>query len=498
MEIEIAIKKLVDYVEDNFHKNIDSYEIESITGIKYNKFSLIFKQVCGIKLKKYTKSRCLTKMIIEIKNNKKTIYKSNLSPYPNHIVFSEAFKKEFGIPPGKFLDIQREELLCEKLNLEILFKKYKKNEVLQDELLKEYLGHKICALNYLLSLNAYSITNLDENFGHPLGLGYKLLNRRYLDGERELISTKSMSVDRYMEEINILAKYYDINTYLVFPQIHEWGILSNRKYFLVKRQLINRLMNNCDLTSILQVNKLKTIFLHFTNMNKLSAISEIEEVMKYKYYYENNEKHLLDKIDRLILKSVCLQDIGIKKYETIDNLIQSMKMELDFQKEVIKKKIIKLLKEGLLYLDECIYVDYENDLEEEFAKEKKELLKEVKIKEKTFLNLLKKIKKYIVSITVDGESTKVKYNYKAIKFIDDEKITNISYGFRYKDEKFECSGNIYLGLKTNNEYVELHFSLSDNWLSKFDRKVKDDFKKKIMDVVRLINKGSKDEEQNIN
>ena len=439
-------------------------------------------------MKKYTKSRCLTKIIIEIKNNNNTIYKSNLSPYPSHIVFNEAFKKEFGMPPGRYLDIQREGVLCEKLNLEIIFDQYKKDEALLDELIKEYLGHKICALNYLLNLNAYSITNLDENFSHELGIGYKLLNRRYLDEEREFISAKSMGVNRYMEEIKILAKYYDINTYLMFPQINEWEILSNRKYFLVKRQLINKLIDNCDISSILETSKLKTIFLHFVYMNKLSAISASKEIMNYKYYYKGDEKHALDKIERLILKCICLQDIGLAKYSKINDLIRIMKMELYFEEKVVKKKIIKLIKEGLLYLDENIDMYYENDLEREFAKENKKQLKEVEMQEKNFLRMLKKIKKYIISVNIDGETTKVKYNYKAIKFINDEKTTKISYGFRYKHENAEGSCNIYTGLCENNEYVELQFNLFDKNCCELDEKIKDDFKKKILDVVKVINK----------
>lgn len=494
MEMEKAIIKFVEYLEKNFHKGINSYEIADITKVSYTKFSSIFKQIFGMKLKKYIKRRCLTKIIIEIKENKESMDSDNVLPYSSHQAFSEAFKNEFYIPPRKLLDIQKESMLCEKLNVDVLFNRYKENEVILDEVIKEYLGHKNRALNYLLSLNAYSITSFDENFSHPLGISYKALNRRYLDEEREWISLKSMSVDRYIEEIYILNKYYDMNTCLVFPPIHEWQILFNRKYYLVKRQLIDKLINNCCLSDILKVSKLKTIFVHFTNMNKLSAVSEIEEIVKYKYYYKDNEKCTLDKIERIILKYICLQDIGIKRYEEMDDLIRNMKMELDFDEAVVEKKIQRLIKSGLLYLLESDDIDYERELEKTFNKADKERLKEIEKQEKIFLKLLRKIKRYIISISVDRGITKVRYNYKALRYMNDKNIKNITYGFRYKNEKVEASYNIYIGLIKNDKYLEMKFNLSDkNWCD-LEGKVKEDLKKKIFEIMRLIDKELVDEE----
>lgn len=503
MKIEESITALVNYIENNFHEYIDTNKIEKITGMNYKKFSSMFKKICDINVKTYTKGRILTKIILEIKGKNINIAKANLQPYPSQNSFHEAFKNEFGITPGRFLVISCENKLYEKLDVDLLYSKYKKNNRVLNELINEYYGRKRCALNYLLSLNAYSITALDENFTHPLGLGYKLLNKRYTDEEGEFLSAKSLSVNRYIEEIEILEKFYDLNKYITFPQIHEWEMLVRRKYYLVNRQIVSKLMENIDydtLKQILQVSRLKTIFLHFEGINKLSAISKSEEIMKYTYYYENKKKHNLDYADRIILKNICLQDIGINKYSNIDDFINSIEKYGCFEKEIIEKKIIKLIKNGLLYLDGSEYVDkiYENKLTKEFDKLDKERVKEIEKQEKNFINILKKIKKNIASISIERELTKVRYNYKAIKSISDIQNTDFIYQFRYKDENTHCIYNICVGSEIGNDHIELHFNLHNKERSKLKGKIKEEFDKKIISILNLINKEVKYEGYNNN
>lgn len=491
MKIKESITALVNYIEDNFHEYIDTTKIEKITGMNYKNFSSMFKKICDINVKAYTKGRILTKIILEIKERNINIAKADLQPYPTQNSFHEAFKNEFGITPGRFLIISCENKLYEKLDVDLLYSKYKKNNRVLNELINEYYGIKTCALNYLLSLNAYSITCLDENFTHPLGLGYKLLNKRYTDEEGEFLSTKSLSVNRYIEEIEILEKFYDLNKYITFPEIHEWEMLSRRKYYLVNRQIVSNLMENIrydTLKQILQVSKLKTVFLHFVNINKLSAISKSEEIMKYTYYYENGKKHNLDYADRIILKNIYLQDIGINKYSNIDDFINSIEKYGLFEKEIIEKKIIKLIKNGLLYLDGSEYVDkiYENRVTKEFDKLDKERVKEIEKKEKIFINVLKKIKKNITGIVIERKLTKVRYNYKVFKNVPDLKNTSFTYQFIYKDEHIHCVYNICVGSVFSNDYMEIHFNLYNEERSHLKGKVKEQFDKKIISILNLI------------
>lgn len=481
------IKDFIYKFEKKYVEGVGKYEIEEMTGINYSKFSLNFKKICGMKLEKYITKRCLTKIILKIKEDNITMDYDNVMPYSSPQAFSQAFVNQFGISPRKLLETERECLLCEMIDIDKLYDKYIENTRIVKELVNEYYGVKKSALNYLLSLNSYSISYFDENFSHPLGIKYMILNKRYNDEIGNLISSESMSVDRYLEEIQILNKYYDINTCLSFPPVVGKESLFARKYFLVDRQLIDMLTNGKRIQSILKVNELETIFQEFRYIDKFLAINKIEEIMQYKYYFLGGEKYTLDKLDRLILKHICLQDIGIKEYNNLEKLIEGMKFELEFDVQTVEKKIIKLLKRGLLYLNESDNLDLEIAINKINDKEYKEMIKLNEQEGKVFLNYLRKIKKHIVVVYTESDITKVKYSYKAIKYIDGE-FRGIGYRFIFKDKGRKGIYNIYSGYYVGSDYVELYFNLSSRKVIDENDEIKQGFIKKTSAIRELINK----------
>lgn len=488
--MENAINKFVEYYEERYKEGIERYKIEEVTGVSYNKFSSIFKEVAGIKLKTYMKRRALTKIVNDIKENNE-VFMNNVLPYSTPQAFSEAFKSEFHISPRRFLDIKNEIVLCEKIDVRTLYSEYEENQLILNDLIEEYLGYKKRALNFLLSLNAYSITTWDENFSHELGLGYKLLNRRFIDEEGGGIFTyRSISVDRYLDEAKILPVYYDLQTYITFPTVSQYSLFSERKYFIVKRQIINKLISNCDIKTMINISNLKTIFLHFKNMTKFRALEEIEKIMLFNYYYQNGKKVSLNKLERLSLKYISLQDIGIKKYNNINDLINNLQKETKIDVKTLNKTILKLIKSGLLYLDEIDHLDYEKKMKEKMLQEYKQHIRIVEQEGKEFLKLLRKIKKYIIEIRKEGEVTKVKYSYKAIKLFKEIKD---GYSFAYMTKNVHGAVNIYTGSSMDSNYLELSFNLSYGKLDKFDKKVKDNFNKKIKELLKVICKEGQDE-----
>ncbi|MBU3181373.1 hypothetical protein [Clostridium psychrophilum] len=134
--------------------------------------------------------------------------------------------------------------------------------------MKEFIvnndGSRKNALNYILSLNPYSITLLDELFSHQLGLGYKLINRRYNDENGYRYIKNDVGVNRYLDEVNIVRDYYNFESYIEFPQ-ENVGVLGRRKFYTIKPQFIIWLDINNNLKNILEIKRLETIFVHLRN-----------------------------------------------------------------------------------------------------------------------------------------------------------------------------------------------------------------------------------------
>lgn len=111
---------------------------------------------------------------------------------------------------------------------------------------------------------------------------------------------------------------------------------------------------------------------------------------------------------------------------------------------------------------------------------------------------MKKIKKNITGIVIERELTKVRYNYKAFKNVPDLKNTNFTYQFRYKDENTHCVYNICVGSVFSNDYMEIHFKLYNEERSQLKGKIKEQFDKKIISILNLINKEVTNEGYNNN
>jgi len=477
-----AIEKITNYIEDNYHESINSYVIEDITGEKYSKISKEFKIMCNITLEQYVKQRRLTKIIEQIIDSKNTIIKNNILPYSSQSCFNEVFTDEYKVSPLKLIKNKDRSILCKKIDVEELVRENVRNKEMLKELIVNNNDSRRDALNYILSLNPYSITILDELFSHQLGLGYKLINRRYDDENGYGFIKNDVGVNRYLDEVNIVRDYYNFDSFIEFPQGNV-GFLGQRKYYAIKPQFIMWLDNNNNLKNILEIKRLETIFVHLRHCNRLAAIEEVDNILGEMYYYVGRKKYALDEVAVVVLKKIFLQDIGLCMYNTLEELCDEVRKEFIINEGEIEKKIIKLLRSSLL----CIKMYYKFDNIKSTFGRNKEVLKEIRLQEKNFLKLLIRIKKYITEVKVIGETTYVKYSSTAVKYHESGKYDPYNYSFAYENDSGCGMHNIFIGSTRNDDYLELEFHLVDTLQDALTKDERVMFKNKVMQVIKLIN-----------
>lgn len=102
-----VISEVVEYIESCIGESLQLSELSSRAGISDFHFNRMFKTVTGVTLKQYILGRKLTNAIEQLKSTNKSVIDIAMDlgfQYPE--VFSRAFKKQFGVSPVSFREMQ--------------------------------------------------------------------------------------------------------------------------------------------------------------------------------------------------------------------------------------------------------------------------------------------------------------------------------------------------------------------------------------------------------
>ena len=98
-EIDLAMQ----YINDNFNKDINLAMVSNHVSISYSYFSLIFKDRTGVSFTDYLKSVRIDKAKQLLKNTDKKVYEiAGLVGYENPKQFMKVFRKTTGISPSEY------------------------------------------------------------------------------------------------------------------------------------------------------------------------------------------------------------------------------------------------------------------------------------------------------------------------------------------------------------------------------------------------------------
>ena len=112
------IQKAIDYIEENLEDDIVLEDVASIAGFSLFHFHRIFQTMVGDSMKDYIRIRRLSNAAHELLNTKTKILDIAMKHrYESQESFSRAFKKVFGMTPGKYRKQTRHFILAEKMNL---------------------------------------------------------------------------------------------------------------------------------------------------------------------------------------------------------------------------------------------------------------------------------------------------------------------------------------------------------------------------------------------
>lgn len=271
------IKKIIEYIEQNYHEVLTLELIENITGNSVGYFRNEFSKIVRISLDKYRIRRSLTLIINEIKQNNSKIIEGNVLPWKNNRSFYEAFKKEFGVTPKEYMKDNNIKLQ-DKFNIDELIE--------EDRLIKSLVrkcGNYEKALIYLLKLPAYKTMGLryfcvkdDEELYEHLVWNY------YRSIEDEIYNDKV-----YKEHKRNIKKYYALDQVIEFHQntynfedddmkLNLFDGFMTASYFVVKRSLLLNLINLIDFEKFFRLIKfedIKTIW-HYEIISKKNNIED--------------------------------------------------------------------------------------------------------------------------------------------------------------------------------------------------------------------------------
>lgn len=118
MDYYSRIQDAVDYVEDNLTSKITIEDVSNIAYFSMYHFHRIFSAMVGSSVKDYIRMRRLTEAAYELINTEKRILDIALEyQFESQESFTRAFKKMYGITPGKYRQNKKHFVLIQKKRL---------------------------------------------------------------------------------------------------------------------------------------------------------------------------------------------------------------------------------------------------------------------------------------------------------------------------------------------------------------------------------------------
>lgn len=324
------IRKVVNYIDNNYHSIVDESIIKELTGVTLGHFRNEFKRISGMSLDKYRIRRQLTLIINEIKLSEKSIKGSNLNPWNDDNSFYVAFKKEFGISPSKYLN-----------SLDIgLQEKFDIDSMIEEDyiinLLKIEHGTYEESLIYLLKLPVYKNKGFNMLFVYEdkeqfykslIADYYNELNDKAYDME---------NIDRKFikKHLNELMMYYDLDVCIKFSINEEDDKLAfelfNNEYIVVKRNLILKLFKLIDSRK----------FFNLINVDEIKTIWHLGIIKETKFKEDNTvlipneltEQSILTFSQWQLVHEIILMENGVYNWKSFSDLKEHI--QYDYSKRI--------------------------------------------------------------------------------------------------------------------------------------------------------------------
>lgn len=250
MNINI-VKNLIEYIEENYHSNISNEVIEDITGKSSGYVRNEFKKIVNISVDEYRIRRQLTLIIQEMKNNNKKLNNSNLLPWNTENSFCKAFKSNFNEPPMQFIKNYNEYKLQPKFDIERFNDCYNRDTKTIEGLIRKF-DNKTNVLKYIFSLKPYKLNSIDSIFKFSGGdIKYFLIKARYAQEIKKKFFAGKVPKKFYNKHSKIIDKYYDTEKLISLKQFDEKDISLPQGYILVKKSIINRILEKVELDTVI-------------------------------------------------------------------------------------------------------------------------------------------------------------------------------------------------------------------------------------------------------
>jgi AraC family transcriptional regulator len=116
------LQNAINFIEDNLDKSFSLTDVSNSAFSSLSYFHRIFYFMTGYTLKEYIRKRRLSHSVYQLHSSKLSITEIAFNAgYETLESFTRAFKKNFGVNPRKFRELNQECVLFEKLDI---FKKY--------------------------------------------------------------------------------------------------------------------------------------------------------------------------------------------------------------------------------------------------------------------------------------------------------------------------------------------------------------------------------------
>ncbi len=100
-----AIKKAIDYINDNFNSKLSLEKIASNSFVSVNQLCRLFNKFCGTTVSKYIVSKRITEAKKLLSSGKSVTETAILCGFEDYANFIRVFKKHVGTTPGKYCGI---------------------------------------------------------------------------------------------------------------------------------------------------------------------------------------------------------------------------------------------------------------------------------------------------------------------------------------------------------------------------------------------------------
>lgn len=212
------------------------------------------------------------------------------------------------------------------------------------------LGSNNNALDFVLALEPYTLC--------PIHLTFLIFNLRmeieaYIKDRYEDISKED-----FTKMYKHIETYYDFEGKIIIPR--KDGL--EQRYRIAKRSLVYDLLESTNNYFTYSISRLRTIWFAAKDVTRILEADEninFATVMPKDLLFEETE---LDRIEQVVLKTLILQDRGLKQYTTIQEIAESvvangskgvLNTDTNDKGEVldiVKRNIDSLLYKGYLYL----------------------------------------------------------------------------------------------------------------------------------------------------